>query len=291
MKSFMGKVVTVVAGIMMVGSVAFAGNVNIDKDATQMQGDITWVQPHSGLSLGGGIQSSHINGYSYGSGHGTANTYQEQGDSYDQTSGYWNNWTNHNGSSLMTSSSDLSVGRGVGKARINADQAQGSITITGNSGPSEMGSFMAQGTRQDINGYAHRRANVSSNLYSGQTDNYTQIAEDGSGWAIHKGTATQEATLAETVSHGSGHVSNTAVQYGGTSTEYSVGGVNSMSSEQTAMSMDSNNARGYGYVRYNAGVNQEQTHSFEQYSANGRDGSWQYSSGSVTTGTGYGITP
>jgi hypothetical protein len=53
-----------------------------------------------------------------------------------------------------------------------------------------------------------------------------------------------------------------------------------MESEQTANSTA--NRTGF---RINSSINQRQTHSFEQLSVNPADGSYQYSSGYVTTGT------
>ena len=301
MNSFTSKVVGIAVGLMMIAGVSFAltnevGDATVTRNTYQNQTDFNRVGYHSGFSTGGGIQRGNIKGESHGTGYGTGHTYDVQEQGYYELRGDNVNGTMHEGSSRMTSTRDLAVGPdGTCGAKVRSKQSQDSITTTGNHGPSNMTSGMNQDTKQRTTFEANgRNTEVTADLYSKQNDSYAQSAtrSDENGWTDHSGEATQEATLnggAGGLGRGLGW--NKASQSGTTHTEYSTGAVNTMSSRQVATSTDRNNGRIQGRAGYTSHVNQTQTHRYETERYNPANDSYQYSTGSVTTGTGSPIIP
>ena len=279
-------IVATIISMVAVGS-SFADEVEINKNSLQLQGDHSFILPDVGLSIGGGEQNANINGIATGDANGSGITLLEQGDSYDKTAIDPNSLTSHSGESIMGASLDLGV-VGIGLGNIGTDQKQGSLTLTGNTGPSEMISLTGQKTRQGVEGFTLGKAEIGADLVSVQIDKYEQTAIGPDGYAKHSGSLIQGAETTVVAGEGFNGVStkNAADQSGKTTTKYTAGCINKMSAEQTATSVASKEVVSLGDVTATLKVSQLQTHTYEQLSINPADGSYQLSAGSITTGTG-----
>ena len=318
MKSFTGKMIAVIAGFMMVSSVAFANgwenSSNADAGQNQTQSDETNLYNHHGDSVGSQTQNGWGVINTYGNASGSYSYYQDQQDSYDETrpsinglgltrhSGYSNNYTYVSGDTQ-----DWYYSGSHSDSSANTDS--GSSTYTSDRGPGTMTSDMTQRSNASVNGYSNTswygssNNTASANAY--QEDSYINHRENANTRTIHEGSAVQnvhvDGRAGTTDWYGWGYynASASAVQNSDTYTNQDHGSNwDSMNGSQNATSVDTTNNSnnhsydywwGYGnaYSGSAANVGQIQTHSYEMESYNPSSNSHQYSTGTVTTGTGY----
>ncbi len=314
-KTFMGKTIAIVAGLMMVGGIALAdaeweNTSNATADQSQTQTDETNLYNHHGDSIGSQSQDAWGIINTYGNASGSYGYHQDQQDSYDETkpsvnglgftqhSGYSDNYTNVNGNT-----SDWWYGGSHSNSNAHTDS--NSSTNTSDSGPESMHSDATQHSNANVRGYAstdwYGSASNSASAGTHQEDGYVNERETANTYTKHEGSSVQELYTGGNASTNSWYgyagysASATADQTNDTDTNQTHGSNwDSMSGSQDASSVDTNNSNSYNDSWYNnsysgagSGVGQIQTHSYEMESYNPSSNSNQYSTGTVTTGTGY----
>ncbi len=297
MKSYYCKMMAIVAGFLMIGSLAYAGSATVITDQNQSLIGITL--PDLSVTLETGEQNAGGKILTIGDADGSFALEQDQQRTYGEVLIDGADITAHYGTSDASTKLTGDVKNlCISGLKESAETKNDSTTVTVGSSPDAMVSSLDQKTSAAVKGGGGTiigKVKGGAEANASQEDGYVAYKENSTSYTLHMGDSKQ--TVAVDGGHkailigGSGYKADAlAVQSEKTITTQNHGHVvDSMTGGQKAVTMTSGSASDVALGIAGAGsdcsARAQQTHVYEQGSYNPATGTSQYQTGEVTTRT------